>query len=177
MKYDGLLSDLLWRVSLSILKINKIMLLLLRIFSLWESMKCSMSWTDEIEIWYWLSNTLLQFFYLTAWTHCIFSITDVSYMYKLTSLPDTWNFKSSSSFCERCEIFHIRDGHFGKKCHFCTPAENGSFTPLNNLIFFFSWWWKPFIWLFLKCHGWTKCSAIPDHVHEYTIVSPTVIPW
>ena len=33
-------------------------------------------------------------------------------------LPDTWNFKPSSSFHERYENVHVMDGHFGKKHNF-----------------------------------------------------------
>ena len=45
------------------------------------------------------------------------SITDL--LVTCTSLPaDTWNFKPSSCFHERCENCRVTDGHFGKKCNF-----------------------------------------------------------
>ena len=40
------------------------------------------------------------------------------------SLPDTWNFKLSSCFHERCENVRVTNGHFGQKgvIFYHTPA-------------------------------------------------------
>ena len=69
-------------------------------------------------------------FILRAWTHLILPITDVGHINWFPKemwgcfLPDTLNFKPSTSFHERCENVHITDIHLAKNAIFDnTPAE------------------------------------------------------
>ena len=101
MKCNGLLYDLLWRVSLhvSVLKLNKNLLANGNLSKkIQESMKCSMLWTDT----FLLSTFYYSIFYsyfnhiLTAWTCLILSITDLSHINWLPyQIPDI-SFKPNS---------------------------------------------------------------------------------
>ena len=103
-----------------------------------------MAQTDKIEIWVLTFSCSFAISTSRAWTYILSTITDVSHTHSLTlaSLLDTWNFKASSSLRERCDNFHVTDGHFGQKCNFWHPHQKWfgpkMFAPWNfpkNLIY------------------------------------------
>ena len=163
-----LLNDLLWGVPLSVLKVLKIWLPWLLIYMRIHEM---FNVTDR-------RDTNFGVDFLSLFFHCYLKSWDspnILFKYMYGSLSDTWNFKPSSCFHERCETVHVTDGHFGKKYNFDnTPAEKWFglriFVPWNFLKNLISTIWdsfhggaSPSSLPFLQCHGRTKCYPLTDH--------------
>ena len=116
-RFDGLLYDLLWRVPISLRTVNKVWLPLLLIY-IWESMKCSMSRPEEVDILVLTFYTTLSSF-LTAWNRLMFSVTDICHINWLPYQTPGISNQALHGFRERCENDHVKDGILAKKrCNF-----------------------------------------------------------
>ena len=111
---DGLLYDLLWGVPLSVLKVYIIWLSWLLIFMRIQEI---FNITDGRDRNFGVDYPFLFFYFFQKSLDSPNIFNYRCYSHKYAFLPDTWNFKPSSSFHERCENVRVTDGHFGHKCH------------------------------------------------------------
>ena len=99
----------------SILKVYKNLVVIVTIYMrIQEMFNVTDGWDRNVGV-----DFLLLFFHF--YLKSLDSPNIFHYIYKshkYASIPDTWNFKPSSSFIERCENAPVMDGHLGKKCHF-----------------------------------------------------------